>query len=91
MYFVDYHKDLMFAYLTVILVAMKLEIKFLQVYLFLKTFLLFIDYMSWKRRSSGEERALCSELVMEEEFPGPCHSDTCTCPPSRDFLPRCDG
>lgn len=42
MYFVDYHKDLMFAYLTVILVAMKLEIKFLQEYLFLKIFLLFI-------------------------------------------------
>ena len=91
MYFVDYHQDLMFAYLTVILVAMKLEIKFLQVYLFLKTFLLFIDYISWKRRSSGEERALCRELVTEKEFPGPCHSDTCTCPPSADFLPRRDG
>lgn len=85
MYFVDYHKDLVFAYLTVILVAMKLEIKFLQVYLFLKTFLLFIDNVSWKRRSSGEERVLCSELVTEKEFPGPCHSDTCT------VLPRCDG
>ena len=56
MYFVDYHKDLMFAYLTVIFIAVKLEIKFLQEYLLLRIFLLYIDYVSWKKRNSGEKR-----------------------------------
>lgn len=68
MYVVDYHKNPMFAYLTVIFVAMKLEIKLLQEYLLLKTFLLFIDYESWKR-DSGEKSVLYSDLVMQKGTP----------------------
>lgn len=47
-YFVDLHKSPTFAYLTVIFVAMKLEIKFLEEYLLLKTFLFSMEYAYWK-------------------------------------------
>lgn len=67
--FANYYENPMFACLTILFVAMKLEIRFLQAYLFVKTFLLFIEYSYWKQRNPGGKGVLHSNLMMEQGIP----------------------
>lgn len=46
---------------------MKVETKFLQEYLLLKTFLLSIVYVYWKKINSGGKRVPSSKLMMQKQ------------------------